>query len=346
MTHFIGAVLVPSTVEQITNTYPTKYPDLYGKGAREWVPGTYLNEFLNEALERFNEQRDVNIWQPKAALIEKARKQIEDYRDGTYARYLKDPEEYRLNCLDNRQHFEYVSTEFPLKLQWTDEEIYQNEVLKWEQPEDIRESDGAVHTTYNPDSKWDWWTIGGRWEKSYRSRQGEKVSVLREELQKTIINMRDPEAVAELAAVEAEIQKLKDTFSAQRELRIRAKSAADAAGQLGLTMLADPETYLGGSDIEKILTWEDIEKAQEKRLECRAYMPWWFPYSIVTKDTELAEDTETKQLTGYEWHTAGQMGWFGMKSDEMSEIQWVEKLIEILADRDENDYLIYIDFHI
>jgi len=345
MTHFIGAVLVPASVEQITNTYPTKYPDLYGKGAKEWVPGTNLNEFLNEALERFNEGRDVSIWQPKAALIAKARKDIEEYRDGLYAKYLKDPEAYAADC-SNPGHLKYVSEEFPLELAWTDEEIYQNKVLKWEQPEDIRESDGAVHTTYNPDSKWDWWTIGGRWEKMYRSRQGEKVSILKEELQTALVNLQDPEALAELAAVEAEIQQVRDAFKAQQQARATVNKVVATAEQLGLTMLADPETYLGGSAIEKILTWEDVEKVQEKRLECRAYMPWWFPYSLVTKDTDLAEDTETKQLTGYEWHTAGRMGWFGMKSDDMSEIQWVEKLIEVLADRDENDYLIYIDFHI
>lgn len=43
----------------------------------------------------------------------------------------------------------------------TDEEIYQHELQYYD--EDMIDPDtGAVYSTYNPDSKWDWWSVGGR----------------------------------------------------------------------------------------------------------------------------------------------------------------------------------------
>lgn len=53
-----------------------------------------------------------------------------------------------------------MEEEFPLKLKWSDEEIYQN-AIKYQNDEDIREN-GELYSTYNPNSKWDWYDIGGR----------------------------------------------------------------------------------------------------------------------------------------------------------------------------------------
>lgn len=48
---------------------------------------------------------------------------------------------------------------FPAKLEWTDEQVYASEV-RWES--DLG-PDGEVYSEYNPDSQWDWYSIGGRW---------------------------------------------------------------------------------------------------------------------------------------------------------------------------------------
>jgi len=34
------------------------------------------------------------------------------------------------------------------------------------------ESDGKMYTTYNPESKWDWWSIGGRWSGQFILKDG------------------------------------------------------------------------------------------------------------------------------------------------------------------------------
>lgn len=48
----------------------------------------------------------------------------------------------------------------------------------WEMIAEDEETDaeGNIYTTYNPDSKWDWFEIGGRWSGFLKRKDGEKVN--------------------------------------------------------------------------------------------------------------------------------------------------------------------------
>ena len=124
---------------------------------------------LEEVLAPYDEELEVPryIKYTKEQLIEKGKKSIEDYKNGTYAEFLKDPIEYKKDC-ENEAHIKYLEEEFPKKLNWTDEEIYQYELIGYE--EDIGEN-GEIYSTYNPNSKWDWYDIGGRWRNSLLTRE-------------------------------------------------------------------------------------------------------------------------------------------------------------------------------
>lgn len=109
---------------------------------------------------------DENIVMPryvkytKSQLIEKGRKEIEDYKNGLYAKFLSDPEKYRFEC-QNSNHLNYIENEFPQKLTWTDEQVYAEEIRFYD--DDEIGNDGEVYSTRNPKSKWDWWADGGRY---------------------------------------------------------------------------------------------------------------------------------------------------------------------------------------
>lgn len=53
----------------------------------------------------------------------------------------------------------------------SDEEIYRAET----DGEEL-DAEGNILSTYNPDSKWDWYTIGGRFENTIRTRDGRMVT--------------------------------------------------------------------------------------------------------------------------------------------------------------------------
>ena len=69
---------------------------------------------------------------------------------------------------------------------------------------------------------------------------------------------------------------------------------------------------------------------------------------FINDDGEAVYDSEgnPEKVQDFDWHQQGRVGWFGFKSDEMSDEAWVEKLIELLKAQDPDARLVYIDFHI
>ena len=59
------------------------------------------------------------------------------------------------------------------KENWTDEQYYE-EIVSIEDEEMISEN-GDILSTYNPDSKWDWYVVGGRWSGELRKKDGTPV---------------------------------------------------------------------------------------------------------------------------------------------------------------------------
>lgn len=104
--------------------------------------------------------------------IEKTRKEIEDYKNGIYAEYLKNPEEYAKKH-PREEHLQYLREEFPKKLNWTDDECYED-IANWYDNED-KDEQGNIYSTYNPNSKWDWYSIGGRWRGLLTTKSGEQT---------------------------------------------------------------------------------------------------------------------------------------------------------------------------
>lgn len=130
-----------------------------------------VGENIEDQLAPFDENISLPRYREatKEELIAKGKREIEEYKNGLYARFLKDPDEYKANC-HNSGHIEYLEKEFPEKLKWNDNQIHQDQ-LRWYEPGDIG-PDGEVYSTYNPNSKWDWWVLGGRWSGLIKLKDG------------------------------------------------------------------------------------------------------------------------------------------------------------------------------
>ena len=120
------------------------------------------NTCVEELLAPFDESIKVApyVKYTKEELIEKEKKEIKEYKNGRYAEFLKDPDGYKERHKHNPGHLNYIEYEFRKKLYWTNARIYK-EAIRYYDPEDITE-DGSVLSTYNPNSKWDWYVEGGR----------------------------------------------------------------------------------------------------------------------------------------------------------------------------------------
>ena len=109
----------------------------------------------------------MHLYMTKEQLISMKRKSIEEYKKDYYDVFLADPEAYRATC--HKEHAYYVEHEFPKRLNWTDEQMYEEAVQCYRMDIDAGSEnieiheDGSVWHTYNDDAKWDWYQMGGRY---------------------------------------------------------------------------------------------------------------------------------------------------------------------------------------
>lgn len=122
------------------------------------------NTSIYDLLAPYDESIEVEpyVEYTKKEAIAKVREEIEDYNNEFYAEYLKNPEEYENKNGDDKEHIEYLKNEFPKKLNWTDEQCYNYKKELYD--DDMIDEDGNLFSTYNLNSKWDWYEVGGRWD--------------------------------------------------------------------------------------------------------------------------------------------------------------------------------------
>lgn len=182
MTHFITAVVTPAHLAGHYVTEPTRYPALYGIDALRVEPTKALADYLDGALAKFDEGREVEPY-----ISETREHQLADERE-KHADAAENLRRYRAGEKPydrpaNDAHIRYITTEAP-ELAKLDDDALWDHIVKtstWQE----RDENGAIWSTYNPDSRWDWWVIGGRWGGVYRDRQGETVEAFLASLRKT-----------------------------------------------------------------------------------------------------------------------------------------------------------------
>ena len=124
---------------------------------------------LKEALEPFNENRETPeyIRMTPAQMITEQRENLIRYRDnGPYADYLADPDGYERKASGNHAHLRYVRAEFPEKLAHLDDDEWLLVEARKHHRHANFDEDGNLLSTRNPNSKWDWYAVGGRWTES------------------------------------------------------------------------------------------------------------------------------------------------------------------------------------
>lgn len=127
-----------------------------------------IGEDYEKLLAPFNENIEYTpyIEYTKEERILKFREEIEGYKNGTYAKFLEDPKKY---LSDSREgHANYIQNVFPRKMKMSDEELLISETYD----SDDVDSMGNQWTTYNPNSKWDWHLLGGRWSGMIKLKEG------------------------------------------------------------------------------------------------------------------------------------------------------------------------------
>ena len=180
------------------------------------------------------------------------------------------------------------------------------------------DEDGNTLSRYNDDAKWDWYEVGGRWSGSLILKSGETG-----ELGTKSWTNKDREIPEDRAdqALKCQI----DWDAMNEDAKVRAAKDWDE--------LFDPNP--------EHCMWrpEYVEKQRKVHLELygtkEEYVKRrgiWTPYAVVTEDG---------------WHAPGDMGWWGMSSDETKDRdEFDQKFADLLAEQNDDAVITMVDCHI
>jgi len=103
------------------------------------------------------------------------------YVSELYSLYIKDKENYIKSSQNkNKEHIDFLENEMPKLILWLENpakfkrEIFERQ-SKYSEPDDILDNFSTIEH-YNPNSKWDWYVIGGRWANIITNINGDKVN--------------------------------------------------------------------------------------------------------------------------------------------------------------------------
>lgn len=211
-------------------------------------------------------------------------------------------------------------------------------------------------STYNPKSKWDYWTIGGRYNASLQIR---------------------PEAIA--ADFEPSAHHWSEGFGNEADHR----GASDRARKRAI----DYPAMIAKQHADAVKRWDEVTAAtvgieppteswaqirdrlnsiDEARAEHNSH-PWriaankagfWDAYDTFNMGDEdprasYIAEREAAAIGGYyavlhngEWQARGDMGWFGMSSNESDKTAWVTKVSELIDSLPDETWITTVDCHI
>lgn len=184
----------------------------------------------------------------------------------------------------------------------------------------------AVKRT-NPNRKWDWWTIGGRWAGFFDPEHRLLSKVLKNS--EVFDSMRN----------KAEIQALAEWD----------KAAAIANGQTWMSWQAVIAAHNG-----------DVAAAREPYLTQPGYAEvnegldlWGYGVDDFLKPREQygkeARDAATSPyavVMDGRWIAKGEMGWFGMSNDDVTQADWDKRVSDLLDALPDGTPLTIVDCHI
>lgn len=214
-------------------------------------------------------------------------------------------------------------------------------------------SDGAgnFYTHTNPEARWDWWVVGGRWSGFFRLKPG----VSRVVGQPGAFGpMREGDLYADCARlVDIDIETMQGD-SVREVVKAWHKAREVTAGLPQALAWADLKSSMGDAGIEAVRAayWQ---QPAVKALQS-AFPTLFEPDTLIES---VQQDRETiiaraKAATfavhaylkdGY-WHEQGEMGWFGISRDEQPVDQWNTEVAAMVASLDPSVWLTLVDCHI
>lgn len=212
--------------------------------------------------------------------------------------------------------------------------------------------DITVYKRTNPNAKWDWYQVGGRWRHSLLLKNGTKVDYAKKS-DIDFYSIREENIAARREAWD-EMTKMLKSICANHDF-----------GNDEYPTDAD-RLYLGKLRDEQHKLWEEAGKPgrfwdfMKANVDPIMYdlMAALFDYFSGLSEHHLKFDKiedwidDAPSLTAFavikdgKWYQKGDMGWFGMSSNEVSPDEWEATVSKMIADLPEDHEIVVVDCHI
>lgn len=209
---------------------------------------------------------------------------------------------------------------------------------------------GQWGRTTNPNAKWDWWVIGGRWSGFLKAKEG----VVHEIGEPGAFGNEPKDGGADIITKGGV-----DWDGMRNEAKERAAKRYDLVSKA-----IDGLAYESWESVRNL--YEDIDKAREhyhnqaivkafkKVTEKHTDMFGWFAEVdeyLCDRETYI-ERAANSAITTYafvkdsKWYQKGEMGWWGMSTNEVSQDEWNKQFWEMIQSLPDDTELTVVDCHI
>jgi hypothetical protein len=206
----------------------------------------------------------------------------------------------------------------------------------------------AVKRT-NPNAKWDWYVLGGRWAGFLKIKMGEKAVVGK----KSFMGAPAKDGWGDQAPKYAvDFKWMRVTAKGKAILRYR-ELAAKFGGEIPKLDFTWSQ-ILADESIGDIQAKRDKYHSQDAMKKLRALTDEHFVSMEDFQCTEIeyGDMAASKAFSTYaividsKWYAKGEMGWFGVSSDEMTQAEWDTKVSEMIDGLPEETLISIFDCHI
>lgn len=216
----------------------------------------------------------------------------------------------------------------------------------------------------NPNAKWDWWCIGGRWANSLKLKEPKQRWTLRV----TRDNTQPPGSQVALSPIPLHLdgdmyvnQAVKGDLDFDG---MRDEAGVEAAAEYD--KIVDGKVTAGLTADDFWDSWHDVRSRHTNIDEARA--EYWAqpalkaieklssPFSDIDRflvpREQYIQQARDAALVYYavvkdgQWFAKGEMGWFGMSDDSMTQAEWNQKVNELLDELPDDALITIVDCHI
>lgn len=248
----------------------------------------------------------------------------------------------------------------------TFEECYKEHGDGWNCGEWRKNSKGIWQewSSYNPDSKWDWYQVGGRWRGFFKVKKGAKGELG----EKSWAGGEPKKGYADSLLkkdIDFEGQRNFDKKEAIKHFKTMAKLFGGEIPKLDFTwsqLIETEEKLMGGGhnvDYDKLRDRYANQKGNKlkeeiaKTDEGQKLMGYFFTLDdYQCTEEEYGKRAYDNAIVPYAmvvdgvWYQKGKMGWWGMSSGEMKQGEWNEIVNEKIAEAEDDTLISLLDCHI